>query len=80
MQDPISKKKKKKKTFLDNKKWLWEQWHIFNPRSWEAQAGGFPGQPSLQSKFQDIQEYIEKLFSEKYMVEKYSKTHKLSQT
>lgn len=39
--------------------------HAFNLRPWEAQAGEFPGQQSLQSKFQDIQEYIGKLFSEK---------------
>jgi hypothetical protein len=32
----------------------------FNPSTWEAEAGGFPGQPGLQSEFQDSQGYTEK--------------------
>jgi hypothetical protein len=36
--------------------------HAFNPRTWEAEAGGFliSGQPDLQSEFQDTQDYTEK--------------------
>jgi hypothetical protein len=32
----------------------------FNPRTWEAEAGGVQGQPGLQSEFQDSQTYTEK--------------------
>jgi hypothetical protein len=34
--------------------------HAFNPSTWEAEAGGFLGQPDLQSEFQDSQGYTEK--------------------
>ena len=38
--------------------------HAFNPRIWEAEAGGFlnsvRGKPHLQSEFQDSQSYTEK--------------------
>jgi hypothetical protein len=34
--------------------------HTFNPSTWEAEAGKFPGQPGLQSEFQDSQGYTEK--------------------
>jgi hypothetical protein len=37
--------------------------HTFNPRTWEAEAGGYLwvwGQPGLYSKFQDSQSYITK--------------------
>jgi hypothetical protein len=38
--------------------------HVFNPSTQEAEAGGFlssrPGQPGLQSEFQDSQGYTEK--------------------
>jgi hypothetical protein len=36
--------------------------HVFNPSTWEAEAGGFPsfGQPGLQSEFQGSQSYTEK--------------------
>jgi hypothetical protein len=34
--------------------------HAFNSSTWEAEAGGFRGQPGLQSEFQDSQGYIEK--------------------
>jgi hypothetical protein len=36
--------------------------HAFNPSTWEAEASRFlrPGQPGLQSEFQDIQGYREK--------------------
>jgi hypothetical protein len=32
----------------------------FNPSTWEAEAGGFRGQPGLQSEFQDSQDYLKK--------------------
>jgi hypothetical protein len=34
--------------------------HAFNPSTWEEEAGGFRGQPGLQSEFQDSQDYTEK--------------------
>ena len=34
--------------------------HVFNPTTWEAEAGRVRGQPGLQSEFQDSQGYIEK--------------------
>jgi hypothetical protein len=33
--------------------------HVFNPSTWEAEAG-VGGQPGLQSEFQDSQGYTEK--------------------
>jgi biotin carboxylase len=39
--------------------------HTFNPSTQEAEAGGFPGQPGLQSEFQDSQGYKEKPYLEK---------------
>jgi hypothetical protein len=41
--------------------------HAFNPRTWEAEAGGFLSlsQPGLQSEFQDSQGYTEKPCLEK---------------
>jgi hypothetical protein len=39
--------------------------HTFNPSTWEAEAGGFQGQPGLQSEFQDSQGYTEKPCLEK---------------
>jgi hypothetical protein len=39
--------------------------HAFNPSTWEAEAGGFQGQPGLQSEFQDSQGYREKPCLEK---------------
>ena len=35
------------------------------PALWEAEAGGFRGQPGLQSEFQDSQGYTEKPYLEK---------------
>jgi hypothetical protein len=34
--------------------------HAFNPSTWEAEEGGFRGQPGLQSEFQHSQSYTEK--------------------
>jgi hypothetical protein len=34
--------------------------HAFNPSTQEEEAGGFQGQPGLQSEFQDSQGYTEK--------------------
>ena len=41
--------------------------HVFNPRTWEAEAGGFlsQGQPGLQSEFLNSQGYTEKPCLEK---------------
>jgi hypothetical protein len=39
--------------------------HAFNPSTWEAEAGGFRGQPGLQSELQDSQGYTEKPCLEK---------------
>jgi hypothetical protein len=39
--------------------------HAFNPSTWEAEAGGFQGQPGLQNEFQDSQDYTEKHCLEK---------------
>jgi hypothetical protein len=39
--------------------------HTFNPSTWEAEAGGFQGQPGLQSEFQDSQSYAKKPCLEK---------------
>jgi hypothetical protein len=47
--------------------------HAFNPSTREAEAGGFRGQPGLQSEFQDSQGYREKPCLEK---QKTKKPHK----
>jgi hypothetical protein len=39
--------------------------YAFNPSTWEAEAGGFRGQLSLHSEFQDSQGYTEKPCLEK---------------
>jgi hypothetical protein len=52
--------------------------HAFNPRTREAEAGGFlssGGQPGLQSEFQDSQGY-----TEKPCLEKQNKTKELVPT
>jgi hypothetical protein len=50
--------------------------HTFNPRTWEAEAGGslwVQGQPGLQNEFQDRQGYTEKQSPKKEKQEKEKK-------
>lgn len=41
-----------------------QRWHIFNPGTQKAEAGGSlnQGQPGLKSKFQDSLGYTEKIY------------------
>ena len=51
--------------------------HTFNPSTQEAEAGGFPGQPGLQSEFQDSQGYKEKPCLKKQRTNKQTNKKKL---